>query len=70
MAARLKHAASLLCLVRLHLLPLNSSLVFSLDRFLPDPVLQLMTTKLAAFPESIRLLKQTELDVTYPLLTG
>ena len=50
-------------LVRLHLLPLNSSLVFSPNRFLPDPILQLMTTKLAAFPESIRLLKQTELNV-------
>ena len=62
-AARLKHAGTLLSLVRFHLLPLNSSLLFSPDRFLPDSVLQLMATKLAAFPETLRLLKQTEVDV-------
>ena len=60
---RLPHAARLLSLVKLYLLPLNTEVAFTPDRFLPDCVLQLMATKLAKFPEAVKLLKQTELDV-------
>ena len=63
--SRLESADKLLPLVKFHLLPLDTNLQFSQDRFLPSCVMDLMTTKLTKYPDCVQMLTQTEMDVKY-----
>jgi len=63
--SRTLHAGELLSSVRFHLLPLDDTLSFPPDRFLPSSVVEFLNSKLSSHPEIVKLLLDIEIDVRY-----
>eukprot|EP00090_Calanus_glacialis_P047120 TRINITY_DN9582_c0_g1_i1.p1 TRINITY_DN9582_c0_g1~~TRINITY_DN9582_c0_g1_i1.p1 ORF type:complete len:933 (-),score=247.46 TRINITY_DN9582_c0_g1_i1:82-2880(-) len=62
---RLIHSGELLSSVRFHLLPLDETLSFSSERFLPEIITEFIETKLSSHGEIVKLLIEIEKDVRY-----